>query len=403
MPSEFARHWTLDPAVTFLNHGAFGATPRPVLDAQLAWRERMEREAVAFFAQTLEPALDAARAALGDFIGADADDLVFIHNTSAGVMTVLRSIELAPGDELLVTDHAYNAARNALDYVAARAGARVIEVALPYPGADPTAVVDAIVAAVTDRTRLALVDHVTSPTALVLPIDRIVGELAEHGVDALVDGAHAPGMLPVDLRALGAAYYTGNCHKWLSAPKGSAFLHVRRDRQAAVRPLTISHGANSRRRDRSRLRLEFDWMGTDDPSAYLAVPDAIRFGGALLPGGWAALQARNRELTLHARDRLCGALGEPRPAPDGMVGSMAAVPLTAEAASAEVPLDGSEDPWHARLIERGFQVPINPWPQHPNGAWRRLIRVSVAPYNDVGDVERLADAVAELRRPGFDR
>ena len=389
--------------MTFLNHGSFGATPRPVLEAQAAWRERMEREPVAFFARDLEPELDAARAALGAFIGADADDLAFVHNASAGIMTVLRSIELEPGDELIVTDHAYNAARNALEYAAARSGARVIEVALPFPGTEASAVVDAIVAAVTARTRLALIDHVTSPTALVLPIDRIVSELSERDIDVLVDGAHAPGMLPVDLRALNAAYYTGNCHKWLSAPKGSAFLHVRTDRQAAVRPLTISHGANSRRRDRSRLRLEFDWTGTDDPSAFLAVPDAIRFGDQLLPGGWPALQARNREVTLRARDRLCAVLGEPPPAPDGMVSSMVAVPLTSEAPGAEVPLDGADDPWHARLIERGVQVPIYPWPQHPDGPWRRLIRVSVASYNDADDVDRLADVVAELHGQGSDR
>jgi isopenicillin-N epimerase len=389
--------------VTFLNHGSYGAAPRPVLEAQLAWRERMEREPVAFFTRDLEPALDAARNELARFIGADANDLVFVHNASAGVMTVLRSIELEPGDELIVTDHAYNAARNALDYIAARAGARVVEVAIPFPGTEAVAAADAIVAAVTERTRLALVDHVTSPTALVVPIDRIVAELGERGVDVLIDGAHAPGMLAVDLRAIGAAYYTGNCHKWLSAPKGSAFLHVRRDRQATVRPLTISHGANSRRLDRKRLRLEFDWTGTDDPSAYLAVTDAIRFGDRLLPGGWPALQARNRALTLHARDRLCAVLGEPRPAPDAMLGSMAAVPLTAEPATAEVPLDGGEDPWHARLVELGFQVPINPWPQHPDGAWRRLIRVSVAPYNDAGDLHRLADTIAELQRTRSDR
>jgi isopenicillin-N epimerase len=402
MPSELARHWTLDPAVTFLNHGSYGATPLPVLAAQSAWRDRMEREPVAFFARDLEPALDAARAALGEFVGADADDLVFVHNASAGVMTVLRSIELEPGDELVVTDHAYNAARNALNYVAGRAGARVIEVPIHYPGTEAAAAVDPIVAAVTARTRLALVDHVTSPTALVMPIERIIRELADRGVDVLVDGAHAPGMLALDLDALGAAYYTGNCHKWLSAPKGSAFLHVRRDRQEVVRPLTISHGANSRRVDRSRLRLEFDWTGTDDPSPYLAVPDAIDVGDRLLPGGWPALRARNRELTLHARDRLCAALGEPLPAPDAMLGSMAAVPLTAEPSATAVPLDGAEDPWHARLVERGFQVPITPWPQRPTGPWRRLIRVSVAPYNDAGDVDRLADTLADLRRGGFD-
>lgn len=397
MPSDLARFWDLDPAITFLNHGAYGATPRPVLEAQAAWRARMEREPVAFFVRDFEPALDAARRALARCIGADPDDLAFVHNASAGIMTVLRSIRLEPGDELLVTDHAYNAARNALDFVAEGSGARIVEVSIPFPGTEPGAVLAALVAAVTPRTRLALVDHVTSPTALVLPIDRIIGELADHGVETLVDGAHAPGMVPLDLCALGAAYYAGNCHKWLSAPKGSAFLHVRRDHQAPIRPLTISHGANARRTDRSRFRLEFDWTGTDDPSAFLAVPDAISFGENLVAGGWSGLQARNHALALYARDRLCKVLDAPHPAPDELVGSMAAVPLSIETAGSPVPLDTYDDAWHASLLDRGFQVPITPWPQRPAGPWRRLVRVSVAPYNDRDDIDALADALGELR------
>jgi isopenicillin-N epimerase len=396
MPSELARFWTLDPAVTFLNHGAYGATPRPVLDAQSAWRERIEREPVAFFARDFEPALDRARDRLGRFVGADPDDLAFVHNASAGVMTVLRSVPLATGDELLVTDHAYNAARNALDFVAARAGARIVEVTVPFPDTDADAVVEALLARVSPRTRLALVDHITSPTALVLPIARIVGTLAERGVDTLVDGAHAPGMEPIDLEAIGAAYYTGNCHKWLSAPKGSAFLHVRRGRQAPIRPLTISHGANSLRTDRPAFRLEFDWTGTDDPSAFLAVPDAIRFGEELVAGGWPALRARNRALARYARDRLCAELGVSAPAPDAMIGSMVAIPVTVEEAREPVPLGTYDDPLHAHLVERGLQVAVIPWPPRPSGEWRRLIRVSLAPYNDRDDVEALAGALGTL-------
>jgi isopenicillin-N epimerase len=397
MPSDLARFWNLDPSITFLNHGAYGATPRPVLEAQAAWRMRMEKDPVAFFARDFEPFLDTAREALARFIGADPDDVAFVRNASAGIVTVLRSIDLEPGDELLATDHAYNAARNALHFVADRAGARIVEVPIPFPGTGAGAVVDALLAAVTPRTRLALVDHVTSPTALVLPIDRIVGELAQRGIETLVDGAHAPGMVPLDVCALGAAYYAGNCHKWLSAPKGSAFLHVRRDRQAAIRPLTISHGANARRTDRSRFRLEFDWTGTDDPSAFLAVPEAIRFGEHLVAGGWPALQARNHALALYARDRLCEVLGQPQPGPDAMVGSMTAVPLSVEAAGVPVPLDTYDDPWHARLLDRGFQVPITPWPQRPAGLWRRLIRVSLAPYNDRDDIDALVGALRRLQ------
>ncbi|MGH7358564.1 MAG: aminotransferase class V-fold PLP-dependent enzyme, partial [Candidatus Rokuibacteriota bacterium] len=246
---------------------------------------------------------------------------------------------------------------------------------------------------VSARTRLALVDHVTSPTGLVLPIERLVRELASRGVDALVDGAHAPGMVPLDLGALGAAYYTGNCHKWVCAPKGAAFLCVRPDRQAGVRPLVISHGANSGRTDRSRFRLEFDWLGTLDPTAYLTVPEAIRYMGSLLPGGWPALMAHNRGTALAARDRLCAALDVPPPAPDSMIGSLAAVPVPWD--FGYVPKDGEPDPLHTVLFDRfGLELPVFTWP----ALSVRILRVSAQLYNTAADYDRLAGALDLLRR-----
>src|SRR5262249_32678003 len=240
-------------------------------------------------------------------------------------------------------------------------------------------VVDAILAALTPRTRLALLDHVTSPTALVFPIARLVSALAQRGVDTLVDGAHAPGMLPLDLGAIGAAYYTGNCHKWICAPKGAAFLHVRRDRQAGLRPLVISHGANSPRTDRSRFRLEFDWTGTHDPTPYLTVPEAIRVIGAAWPGGWPAIMPRNRALALYARRRLCDALGVTAPCPETMIGSLAAVRLP----------DGADD-LQATLFDRfGVEVPVISWPAAPE----RWVRISAHIYNREADYDRLIEAL----------
>src|SRR5437870_11624 len=396
MPSSLARFWTLDPAVTFLNHGSFGACPRPVLEAQQRLRERLERQPVRFFVRDLEPLLDDARSALAAFLGADPEGLVFVTNATIAVNAVLRSLALAPGDQLLVTDHAYNACRNALDFVAAAAGARVVVVPVPFPLASADAVVEAVLAQVTPHTRLALLDHVTSPTGLVLPIERLVRALAARGVDTLVDGAHAPGMLPLDLRALGAAYYAGNCHKWLCAPKGAGFLHVRRERQGGVRPVVISHGANSPRTDRSRLLLEFDWTGSHDPTAYLCVPEAIRFLGGLLPGGWPELMARNRALALEARRILCEALAVTLPCPDEMIGSLATVPLPdGSAASPRSPLD--PDPLCDALLARfGIEVPIFPWP----APLRRVVRVSCQAYNARGDYERLAATLVSLARDG---
>ena len=384
--------WSLDPAITFLNHGSFGACPRAVLEAQARFRERMESEPVRFFVRELEPLLDAARAALGAFVGADPDDLAFVPNATAGVNTVLRSLALEPGDELLTTDHEYNACRNALEAVAGRARARVVIAPVPLPVSSPDEVVEAVLARVGPRTRFALVDHITSQTGLVFPVARIVEELARRGVDVMIDGAHAPGMLPLDVGALGAAYYTGNCHKWICAPKGAAFLHVRRDRQADIRPLSISHGANAPRTCRSKFRLEFDWTGTLDPSAYLCVPEAIRCMGSLLPGGWPALMAHNRATALAARALLCEALGCAPPSPEAMIGALAVVPLPdgrGEAPSSPLYLDPLQD----ALLERwGVEVPVIPWPAPP----RRLLRISAQIYNERADYERLAGALVEL-------
>src|SRR5438552_3152003 len=283
MPSDLARFWTLDSAVAFLNHGSFGACPRPVLEAQQRLRERLERQPARFFVRDLEPLLDDARSAL-----------------------------------------------------------------------------------------------------------------AARGIDTLVDGAHAPGMLPLDLRALGAAYYAGNCHKWLCAPKGAGFLHVRRERQGGVRPVVISHGANSPRTDRSRLLLEFDWTGSHDPTAYLCVPEAIRFLGGLLPGGWPELMARNRQLALEARRILCDALDAMPPAPEEMVGALAAVPLP-DGADAPLRSPLYVDPLQDVLPGRyRIEVPIVPWPAPP----KRLVRVSCQAYNARDDYERLATALRELTRGG---
>jgi isopenicillin-N epimerase len=385
--------WSLDPAVTFLNHGSFGACPRPVLAFQQALREELEREPVRFLSRELEGRLDAARAALGAFVGADPDDLAFLSNATAGVNTVLKSLTLAAGDELLTTNHLYNACGNALETTARAHGARVVLVPVPFPLDGPDQVVGPLLDAVTPRTRLAVLDHVTSPTGLVFPLERLVPALAARGVDTLVDGAHTPGMLPLDLRALGAAYYAGNCHKWLCAPKGAAFLHVRRDRQAAVRPLVISHGANSPRQDRSRFRLEFDWTGTADPTAWLTVPEALRVVGDAVPGGWPAVMARNHALAVTARRRLAQALEVPLPCPDAMLGSLAALALP----DAARPAPPRRDLLQASLFDRfAIEVPVIAWPAPP----RRLLRISCQLYNSDADYERLADALRTLLAHG---
>ncbi len=391
---DFSQHWLLDPAITFLNHGSFGACPRAVLESQRSWQERIEQEPVRFLHREIEQHLDQARARLAQFVGAPAQDLVFVHNATSGVNSVLRSLSFEPGEELLTTDHEYRASRNALDFVAERCGARVVIAEIPFPLKHEDEVVSAILGKVTTRTRLLLVDHVTSPTALVLPIERIVQEMTARGIDTLVDGAHAPGMLPLDLKEIGAAYYTGNCHKWVCTPKGAALLYVRADRQEGIRPLAISHGATAfkQRSDRSRFQVEFDWQGTVDPSAWLTVPAAIDFMAQLLLGGWHELRERNRMLALRARTHLCEALGIAPACPDSMIGSLATVllpdsPLTPKPAA---PL--FLEPLQVALFEQHcIEVPVMSFPGPP----RRCLRISAQIYNEFSQYQALARALGD--------
>jgi isopenicillin-N epimerase len=392
MASPDRARFVLDPEVTFLNHGSFGACPRAVLEAQSELRARLEREPVRFFVHELPALLDAAREEVAAFVGAAPEDLVFVRNATQGVAAVLASLALEEGDELLTTSHAYGACRNALERAAARTGAKVVVADVPFPLRDPSEVLDAIDARVGPRTVLALIDHVTSPTGLVFPLAAIVERLEGRGVHVLVDGAHGPGMVPLALGELGASYYTGNLHKWVCAPKGAGLLHVRRDRQAHLHPAVTSHGMKSQRA-RPMLWEEFDWVGTDDPTPWLSVPAALRELASMRPGGWAEVMASNRRTALAARDALCATLGIDAPAPDAMIGALAAVPLP----RGEGPPPTSSwdvDPlWHALETRHRIQIPVFSWPAPPH----RLLRIACPVYVDGADVQRLAEALrAEL-------
>jgi isopenicillin-N epimerase len=392
--SSLAAHWSLDPTIVFLNHGSFGACPRAVQEAQAELRARLERDPVQFFLRELAPRVADATSALAGFVGCDPEDMVFVPNVTTAVNAVVRSLRFGPGDELLTTDHAYPACRNALAWVAERSGARLVIAPVPFPLTSAAESEAAILAAATPRTRLALLDHVSSPTGLVFPIGRLIRALAERGIDTLVDGAHAPGMLPLDLRALGAAYYTGNCHKWLCAPKGAGFLHVRRDRQDGIVPATISHGWTSSRPDPARFKLLFGWTGTSDPTPALCVPDALRVVGGLLPGGWPEVMARNHALALLGRDRLCAALGVSPPAPDDMLGSLAAVPLPDGLCPGDPIGPIALDPLGEALwAQDRIEVPVFLWPAPP----RKLIRISAQLYNTAAQVDQLTQALARFR------
>jgi len=384
--TRFAQHFSLDPSVIYLNHGAFGSCPRSVQAKQLEFRERLERNPVHFFVRELERLLDDTRTVLGPFLGARPEDLAFVSNATAGVNTVLCALELEAGAEIVINDHTYPACRNAVQYWAARRSHQVRVAKIPFPLASGEEIAEAIFAQVTERTRLVLLDHIMSPSGLITPVEKLVRTLHERGIDTLVDGAHGPGMLPLELEHLGAAYYTGNLHKWGCAPKGAAFLWVRRDRQPQIHPLVISHGWAIPRSDRSRFLLEFDWPGTLDASAILSIPAALSFLGGLFEGGFPALYAHNHALALQGRDTLCTALGTAPPCPDALLGSLA-VALFPEV-TPKVP---SPDALYNALVARGIEVPIVPLPGYPSG----FVRIAAQIYNSPSEFAVLAHALRE--------
>jgi len=369
--SAIRHEWALDPGFLTLNHGSYGATPRVVLAEQDRWRRRMEAQPTRFFFLELPTALREAAAALAGFLGAQAEDVAFVPNATTGCNAVLRSMRLQAGDEILHVSHVYNAVRNTIAHVAGQSGATVVVAEVPFPRPQPATILKNIEQAITRRTRIAVIDHITSPTGLVLPIHDIVRICHAAGVPVLVDGAHGAGQVPLDLAALDADWYVGTCHKWLSAPKGCGFLYARSDRRAELHPVTISHGYGQ------GFTAEFDWTGTIDPSAYLALPAAIDFFQRL---GGTAFMERNRRLVAEAATLLASRLETEVGSPFEMTGSMATVrlPLSLESTRSE-----------AVVVRRALQAVGVDSPVHTTagGLWLRL---SAYAYNEMADYERLA-------------
>lgn len=387
MWSSPLEHWALDPAVRHLNHGAWGACPRAVLDAAEATRRRVEASPMRFYVLDWQRELDAARARAAAFVGAPAERFAFVPNATTGVAIAVASAELADGDEILATDHAYRACKNQLARAAARTGARIAIAELPLPF-DPDAAADAIARATTARTRLVLLDHVTSPTAVVLPLDRILPPLAARGVQIIVDGAHGPGQLALDVGRLlehGVGWYAGNHHKWMCAPKSTGFLVASAAMAARTLPLVTSHGASPEFGPPNRFHALFDWAGTRDLAQHLAVPIAIDEVARLGGGDWAQIRARNHALALAMRQVFLDA-GATRLAPDDAIGSMATIPI-------ELPANTTALALQEQLLRAGWETPIVPWPP-PGGP---LVRVCAHLYNDVAQAEAL---LAELRARG---
>lgn len=387
--SPWKKLWPLDPNVVFLNHGSFGACPKEVLEFQATLRAEMEAEPVRFLWRRHDAMLDEARVALARFLGSKPGDLVFTTNATTAVNAVARSWPLRRGDEILTTNLDYNACRNVLMEVARRAGARVVVADIPFPLHSADEAMERVLTKVTARTRIAMLDHVTSNTALVLPVARMARELESRGVRVLIDGAHAPGMLPLHPPKMHASWYTGNLHKWVCAPKGAAFLWARADSQDMLQPTVISHGNNTRREGFEAWQDRFDWPGTFDPTAWFSVPKAITTVAAMMPGGWPAVRKHNRNLALTARRMLCRRLEVAPPCPESMIGSMATIPLPGRFQT--VSHKGPCAPEHIRLFEDfGIEIPII------NTGGLRCFRISAHLHNSPADYEVLAAAIDKL-------
>ncbi len=396
--TPFGRAWLrefpLDPQGTYLNHGTVGVTPHDVLRARQAILETIERHPARFMLRDLmrfggttaatrgpEPShLREAAGLVAAFLGCTRDGLVFVDNATSGVCAVLRSLPLAAGDEILLPDHAYGGVARAATFIARGRGATVKRFALPFPAPTPERMTDALRAAITPRTRLAIIDHVTSESALVMPVVAMADVCRERGVAVLVDGAHAPGAIAVDIEALDVDFYAANLHKWAFAPRACGVLWAAPSRRVGLHPAVISWGVTN-----DDWVSEFEWTGTRDPSPWLAAPAGIDFMQERL--GIDAMRAYNHRLAWEGATGLAARWGRTFDTPETMVGCMATVPLPAALAGV--------DPQVVRdrlLFEHGIEIPVF---AHPDGLWARL---SIQVYNDVSDLERLGDAIDAISR-----
>ncbi|MCC6129095.1 MAG: aminotransferase class V-fold PLP-dependent enzyme [Acidobacteria bacterium] len=376
----------LDPSIVFLNHGSFGACPKDVLDAYQGWQREMEKNPVEFLGRRSAALLSSARESLAEYLGARAEDLVFVSNATTGVNTVARSLSLAEGDEILTTDHEYGACDNTWEFVCERTGARLVRVEIPLPFARED-FVERVLSGVTPRTRLLFLSHVTSTTALIFPIAEVCKQARDRGILTLIDGAHVPGQLPLDVESLGADFYTGNCHKWLCAPKGAAFLHVRPERQKLIDATVISWGYSSAvtghagfeaYTGKSLLERRLQWQGTRDIAAFLAVPKAIEFQRA---HGWDHVRERCHGLIVETRSRLQEMTGLNEASREDDFAQMAVLP---------VPSMKAEELKETLFARFRIEIPVT---SHKN---QLFVRLSIQGYNTRADAGRLLEALGEI-------
>lgn len=391
--TEFVAHRLTEPArfpiqdgLIQLNNGSYGSAPEVVLSAHRELQRRLELDPVRFFKTDLEHYSDDARNALSSFVNAPAEDLALVCNATVAVCTVLQNLDLAPGDEIVVTDHEYMATVNELDRICKHSGARVVTAKIPFPAVTPEMVTESVMGAITDKTKLVLISHIASASALIFPVEQIVPMVKAKGIDIFVDGAHVPGQIDLDLRALDPTWYAASCHKWLATPKGTGFIYTSPERQRGFEPLALSCRVHEKRADRKAFLCDFDYMGTNDYSANLSIPVSIAHMGAQLPGGWDALRKRNHDLIVEGAKIVCDAIGVEQQIPESMIGTMVGIPLPGTPTRGELYDDSL---WDRLYLDHKIQVPIWELPS----ILPRVMRISAQLYNTIEDFEKLGAAL----------
>ncbi len=374
------------PDIAFLNHGSFGARPQAVFAAYQRWQRELEAQPVAFLGRRLPGLLAEARASVARFVNVGENDLVFVPNVTHGMNIIARALNLRPGDEVLGTDHEYGAVERIWRFNCQRQGATYRTQPITLPVTNAESVVEQLWQGVTERTRVIVVSHISSPTALIFPVAQIAGRAASQGILTIIDGAHAPGQLDLDVAAIGADFYLGNGHKWLCGPVGAGFLHARPDRQRLLQPLVVSWGYEPREPGPSPFVDLFDWIGTDDPSAYLALPTAIAYQR---DHAWSDVRAACHELACEAQAQIATLTGLPpislaSPDTSAWWAQMCVAPLPVNERLSAVELQ--------RRLWDDFQVeaPITDW------QGRRFVRISIQAYNSFADTDRLLDGLRHL-------
>ena len=382
--------WPIDPNLTFLNHGSYGSVPKAAMRAQAMLRDRLEKDSPRFYKSDLEMLIDGFRSKIAGFINCHAHDVAPICNATFALCTILANIDWKQGDEVIVTDHEYGSIGNELERFVARYGIKVVKAVIPYPIQDPSEVTEQYLAAVTPKTRLAIIAHITSTSSMIYPITPIITELHAKGIDVLLDGAHTPGQVPFDWSALKPAYFVGSGHKWLCGPKGTGFMVVRADKQPGFRPLALSSRANKIRPDRALFLRDFDYQGTDDYTDLLTIPHSMDAVSAMLPGGWPAVMRANHELAIKGRNILANALSVEPMTPDSMVGSMATLLIPEPPAKLLSRPTRYDDALQDVLFEK-YQIVVPIWRLASTD--QRLVRISAHLYNTTDDYEYLASAL----------